>query len=446
MEDNQIAQELTYLKSATGQKLVEFPLKDLTILVKRNFRDEKDMKIYEEKYPKMLELVKSIKTEGYHLGQPILVHKNSIAMHGNTNNEVLKGHRRSFAAGYAGLLTVPAIVISGLTEEQKLKIIAEKPPEAIGKIGEFKAVQALKGKMGDQKMADLIGIKKNAVQEWRYLDALPTPLQEMWYSYVRGGKTAFPVGRPAITSLYFAMLRDHKGTTLDALGVESPPVPERIDLNPLGGPEYKKTFDKLVTDGIPASSTVSKKTLKDTAEGIKDDVIRNLVYGLADQPGVDRGKAIDTALDLTGRMRTLQRLEVKDPHLAMLLHFPGSDDPALDRARQNELIKLIEDALEMFVGLHPERSPLAGWEKDDAQKPKFEQLPSAYEGALPPTDVPPIDVEVTPDPNMINIISETGAVTSVRDDSSEVSEEPVATVSEKKPSVSKSKSKSKTRS
>ena len=427
MDDNQISEELTYLKSATGQKLVDFPVKDLTILYKRNVRD--DLKTYDEDNPKMVKLVNSMKTEGYHLGQPILVHKNTVALNGNTNNEVLKGHRRATAARYAKLLTVPAIVISGLTEEQKMKIIVEAPPVAINKIGEFKAVQALKGKMGDQRIADAIGIKKNAVQEWRYLDALPQPLQEMWYSHIRGVKTAFPVGRPAILALHAAKLRDHEGITLDALGVESPPMVERIDLNPLGGPEYRKVFDRLVNEGIAPTTTVSKKTLNDTADGIKDDVVRTLIYGLADKPGVDRGKAIDTALDLTGRMQRLLRLVIKEPHLAMLINFPETSDPALDKARQDTLVTFISNAVELVLAQDPDLSPLVQWAKDDANKVKY----GAYEGALPPAEstppaesVPAIDVVVTPEPEVIKVTSESGVTTAVRADSAEVSDEPVS--------------------
>jgi hypothetical protein len=387
-----------------------------------------------------------MKAEGFLLGQWVLLHQNTKEINGNTDVEVLSGHRRTTAAKFADLLTIPAVMISGLTEEQKKTIIVQPPPVEIAKIGEFKAVQILVGQMGQKKIGQRIGIEQNAVQEYCALNALPKALQDRWYAYVRNpSKAPFPLGRKAILALYGAKLRDDKGETLDAEGkaykVREP------NLSAEGGVEYHTLLNSYINGGIKEAPRVSAKTLNDIAAGIKDDTVLDMVHGLAGKEGVDSQKAIKKALDLTGRMTNLLRLKVKNSILATFLTFPESTDPVEDRKRQQVLADLISDALDAFVG--PNNDPRTAWAVADVNKPDVvdsSEPVSGYEGALPP-----IEVAVNPNPEMMKITSEAGVTTEVRADSSTLVSEPESEavqpepVSELVPSNSGSKKTAKSR-
>jgi hypothetical protein len=419
-EDLQIGAEYSFLGVNTKRKLVDFPVNKIVVNIARNNRDEQDT--YDPEFPEMKKLINDMKVYGYLPGQEVLLHQNAVELNGNTDVEAILGHRRSTAAKYAELTTIPAILISGLNEEQKKALIVEPDRVKIKKIGEFKAVQSLVGKMGDQRIADRVGIKKNAVQDYRFLHALPLAAQELWRSYARGNDIGFPFGRPAIQALHAAMIRDWEGKTLssDGTDVTSGRLPNR-DAN--GGPEYFKALDKLKNEGVPPATTVSKKSVKALATGIKDATIRGLLLAVAEEPGTDITKSVQEALDITGRMQNLLHLEVKSVHLRTLINFPETSSPSLDEARMKQLVELIEDALDAYVNTG--NDPMIAWVTDDAHKPKFITAPSepvsGYEGALPP-----IDVEVNPNPEMIKVTSEAGVTSEVRADNHSVVTEPEA--------------------
>jgi ParB-like nuclease family protein len=365
MNDLQIAAEYSFIKSATPPKYIDFPTAKIVVDRVRNGRDEElDVSVYDIKNASMAALVASMKVEGFLITQPVVLHQNSMEMHGNRNVEVLIGHRRVTAAGYAGLATVPAIMISGLTEDKKLALLMDPVREPIKDIGNFKLVRKFKGKMGMKKLAEKLGITKNRAQELSYVDDLPTDFQEMWKSYVRGVKTPFPCGRPTIMSLHAAMNRDHAGTTLNELGVESAPDVNQIDLNPLGGPEYHKAFAKLMSEGAPTQSNVNRKALINTGTSVKDTVVRNLIYGLAEHGNVDAGAALHKVVDISERFNNLLTLRNICKQLQVLINFPTTEDRKLDDLRQQELAEFISNAVLYYLNQFPSSDPTTYWLED----------------------------------------------------------------------------------
>lgn len=412
---NFLAEDAINLK-AKSEKLVEFPVDKIVVKIDRNRRD--DLKSYDpEKNPDLKKMVRSMKDDGWIPGSFPYLHQNTIEVNGNKDIEVLIGHIRVTAAKLAGLPKIPAILATGLTEAEKLLVVMSPPEQSAEEIGHFKEYKALKGSMGDARIADRIRVTKNKIQEFRALDALPVEAQEMFFQYHRGVKMPFPMGRKAILALNAARLRDAKGTTLDESGIETPEEkPVRLpDRNPLGGVEYHTQLAKFKKDGVKDGPSVTAKSLADQADGIKSTVVRDLIYGLAGTKGFDPSATKLKAIDMTTKYQLLLDLKIQQPHLAALINVPETGSTVDDVQRADDLAKFIATAVEEYTILFPDRDPLPKWAIADVNKPVVKV---DYEGTLPPEEVPPIDVEVKEESPVTQVHSE--VTTEVRSDSPEL--------------------------
>ncbi len=383
--DNQIGADFAWIKSKTTPKLVYLDPNEVIVDINRNHRD--DRKTYDRDYPAMKTMVEDMQgPTGWILGSICIFHERP-----DGKKEAVRGHRRTMAARYAGLKKIPGILISGLTDEQIKVVIAETPPEVIGPIGEFKAVRDLVGKMGDQRIADYLRIKggKNKVQEYRALNDLPISLQERWKQHTRKIKGKFPIGREQIFKLWAARNRDWGGQYIGADGKPTEKDVTLIDRNPEGGPEYLRVLNEYESVGVADKNVVNRKSVKNFAGGVKIPIVRDLILGIADEPGIDGGKALRETIDVVTKFNNLVTHKITHPLLLAFVNGFDSSDADLNRAQHRVVKEVVEDAIKEYLDLHPQFDPLVQFDADVAHK---------YEGALPPVveEITPVVEEITP--------------------------------------------------
>jgi hypothetical protein len=466
VKDDQLSVSLVNIRSEHTEELVDIPISELIVDIAANRRDTKGT--YEKDYPDMAALIQSMTTFGWMPGKRVLVSKRA-----NGTKRVLQGHRRTIAAGFAGLTSIPCQVFTGLTPDQETAVIVDGGEAPIGKIGHFREVQMLMqtGLVGRNPIAIKTGLltkkkpikPRTEVQEYMELVELPKIVQDIWIDGQRNDPVPFTVDATRRRELYMAMLRDRQGLTLDANGTKVQAYDNGIQRvgtwTAVDGPEFKATFNQLLEKGKTVKQSQRDKAVNAAGlEGMGTSILQpdvsDLFLGLSGKKDYS-----STLRKITGTMERHAVLvnlikDVKNPLVRLFVHGAAVSDEREYNEAMAQVVKLVTSACDDFVELNDVTLPKCA-EPEVATPPAIE-VPSSEAPAseeVPSEEVPQVSAEapaseVSAEAPASEVSAEAPASEEVPSEEvpseevpSEVSEKPVILSNRERKRQSKAKSK-----
>jgi hypothetical protein len=358
---------------AFPQTLEDIKLSTIVRDVEWNKRDEK--RAYDMKTSENVRDLAIMKEFGIMPGHPLLVHRNTMALQGNTNLQLIQGFRRAALAEAAGIETVPCLTFTGATNEILNSYLIDPPgvkPDRVGRLKAFKRLYA-SGITNKQTLCQRSEISSDDYQEYHALARLPQSYVDMWISYQRNKddkSVLFTPTRPNTIVLLAAQTRDEKGEK------DSNDNWVRLPWGGKGpGPLFQDQFNKLVAVGkgrvAPKVNTELEKFSSSLGHA---PVVQSLVRGLANSEGIDREAVINTAIKTVTSYATLKALaeHVNNVYFDALIIGPDAKDDIEKTTKHEAIAQLFVDAITHFVGVYPERDLLAPPEavKPEAVKPE----------------------------------------------------------------------------
>ncbi len=357
MAEDQLAAKFVNIKPENSE-LMWVPIERVFPDYVRNVRDE--VTAYDPKELDNSIVLTKLQTEGFHIYEPLLVHREKpIADRPFEWYDLLDGNRRYAMSLIAGITSVYCQVLSGLDAEAKIYTIntsaGRKNSEA--PIDRFKQIRncASLG-MGKLAIARHLGLKSakgkyqdSQVQRYMELIGLPQFVIEEWHLAQRepeSNKIKFKTDWDSITTMHANCQKDRANG----------------DYSVNGGPEFRAFMDKHIAHGLAPkkkkedTDVIEKSSLRVLASGVKVQEVADTLLALSGKPGLDVAKSINKLTDSVGHHSALKAAMegVTEPHLQLLVFGPkGVTGTVYDSVIASTMKKVVEACQAGFI-LHPD--------------------------------------------------------------------------------------------